>query len=133
MVDAINISLSGLAASSARVRTAAHNIANAGTVGATDPAQGPAAYTPQDVVATAVPGGGVQTRVVDRDPAHVTAYDPNSPVADEKGQVAVPNVDFATELIDAKVAELAYRASAAVIKTADQMQESLLKTFDERA
>lgn len=132
MVDAINIALSGLNANTERVRVSANNIANAGTTGALDPAAGNAPYTPQDVVATSNGAGGVSTNVVDRQPAYVPAYDPNSPNANADGLVGVPNVDLATEIITAKTAEIAYRASLKVIKTAENMQDSLLKTFDEK-
>lgn len=132
MVDAINTSLSALRASSEKVRVSANNIANAGTLGT--PGENGAVsggYTPQDVVAVADPIGGVQTRVIDRDPANTLAYDPLSPQANADGLVAVPNVDLVSEIVNIKQADLAYRASLDVIKVAGKMQDELLKTFDE--
>lgn len=133
MVDAINIAISSLQANGERIRAAANNIVNAGTVGAIDPADGPAAYAPQDVVAVADPLGGVQTRNIARDPATEIAYSPNSPYANTDGAVAVPNVDLATEIITMKLAEISYRASLDIIKVAGKMQDEMLKTFDETA
>ena len=134
MVDAINIALSSLQANTERVRVSANNVANAGTTGALDPATGRAAYTPQDVVAvTDGSGGGVQTRVVDRNPATVAAYSPNDPNANEEGMIAVPNVDLADEAVKFKLAETSYKAALDVIKVAGKMEDELLKTFDEKA
>jgi flagellar basal-body rod protein FlgC len=132
MIDAINIALSGLRAASEQVRVGANNIVNAGTVGALDAADGPAPYNPQDVVATADPRGGVQTRVVDRKPAYGAGYDPTSPYANSDGLVGVPNVDYAEEAVRLKLAELSYKASLKVIKTAEKMQDALLQSFDQR-
>ena len=132
MVDAIGIAVSGLAAAGEKARTAASNIANMGTVGALDPADGPAPYAPQDIVQKTDAGGGVLTSQVARDPAFSPAYDPNSPFANEQGIVGAPNVDLATEAMTLKQAELAYKASAAVIRTAEKMQDELLKSVDKK-
>jgi flagellar basal-body rod protein FlgC len=132
MVDAINIALSGLQLNTERVRVGANNIVNAGTVGALDGADGPAPYTPQDVIATANAAGGVQSRVIDRKPAYVPGFDPNSSYSNEDGLVGVPNVDLADETVRMKMAEISYRASLKVIQTAEKMQDALLQSFDER-
>jgi flagellar basal-body rod protein FlgC len=71
---------------------------------------------------------GVASTLRPRTPAYVTAGDPGSSHADANGQVARPNVDIGTELIAARVAQSSYRASAAVIRTADSMQKTLLNT-----
>ena len=133
MVDAISNALSGLQSAGIRAGVSANNIANLQTVGAKTPDRGPAAYVPQDVVATAIPAGGVATHVQDRAPATVTAYDPDHPYADDQGAVDVPNINLETEIVNLKIAEIAYKASANVIKTARAMQDDLLKTFDEKA
>jgi flagellar basal-body rod protein FlgC len=133
MVDAIGAAVSALGVNARKIGVSANNIANMGSIGGTSPDAGPAAYTPQDVVSIADPTGGVTSRVIDRDPATVTAYDPNSPYADDKGQVAVPNVDLAEEVVGMKLADIAYRASLKVIQTASNMQKELLRRFDEKA
>lgn len=132
MVDAISISLSGLNAATEKVRVGTNNIANMGSVGTpTSDGGATGAYTPQDVVNVSDPIGGVRANVINRDPATVTAYDPDAPQADGNGYVAVPNIDLATEAVNIKQAETAYRASLSVIKVAGKMQDELLKTFDE--
>jgi flagellar basal-body rod protein FlgC len=132
MVDAVHTALSGLQANTERVRVAANNIANAGNIGALDPTDGPAPYTPQDVVAIADPLGGVQAQVIARDPAYVPAPDANSPYANDQGVVAVPNVDLAEEIVDLNLAKTAYAANALALRVAGEMQDELLKSFDER-
>ena len=114
------MALSGLRAASTRANAAAGNIANAGTVGALDEANGPAPYTPVDVVQTSVTAQngapqGTSAQYVNRDPASVPAYEPDSPYADENGVVATPNVDYTREIVDLKSA-LSSGASAADIK-----------------
>lgn len=133
MVDIIKTALSGLNAATARAGVAANNIANAGNIGAIDPKNGPAAYTPQDIISVSTPTGGITTTVQSRAPATVEAYDPNNPYADpETGQIAVPNIDLAHETIQLKMAEIAYKSSAAVMRTTSQMQDALLKIIDKR-
>lgn len=132
MVDAISTAVSALNMNAKKIGVAANNIANMGNVGVVEGESGPGPYTPQDVVSIADPLGGVQAHVVDRDPASVTAYDPNSPYANESGQVAVPNVDLATEAITINLASTAYQASLKVIETARDMQKELLDSFDTR-
>jgi flagellar basal-body rod protein FlgC len=60
---------------------------------------------------------GVRSALRERDPAYVLATDKNSPYANEEGLIAAPNVDMGSELLAMKMAEIAYRANAAVIKT----------------
>lgn len=131
MINAMGIALSGLNSASQRVNAAAANIANAYTVGSVEEGGRPA-YTPRDVVQIAQENGGVLAQTVARDPASVPAYEPNSPFANEQGLVATPNVDLATEIVSMKLAEIAYKASIATLKTSEDMAEELLSAFDEK-
>src|SRR5687768_9264224 len=106
MFNAMTISISGLHASSARLRASASNVANAGTAGAlpTNPAPGaPAPYAPVDVVQTSIGDGGgaagVAVTYAPRTPAYVAVHDPGAPFADARGMVAAPNVDLAQEAV----------------------------------
>ena len=126
-----SIALSGLNSATLRVSNAASNIANA-TSSSALPASG-GTYTgfqPQDVVSISSGSGGAGSGVAStlqaRTPSYVAAADPSSPNANSDGIVAAPNVDPGAELISASTAQFAYNANAAVIKTADQMQKSLL-------
>jgi len=133
MADPVSIALSGLNAASLRVGAAASNIANARTSGALATGDGPAAYTPVDVVTTSQGDAGTNATLEDRTPATYTAYDPNASYANADGLVAIPNVDEATEIVNLQQAALAYKANAAVIRVTDDMQHELLDRIDERA
>lgn len=132
MIGAISTALSGLFAASKRVEASASNIANISTTGALDESNGQKPYTALTTVQDSSELGGVTASNIPKDPGYVTAYDPNSPHADSDGLIGVPNVDLAEEAVNLKIAETAYRASLSVIKTADEMSDELLNTFDDR-
>lgn len=132
-MNAINIAGSGLLASVARLNASASNVANINTVGpvrkaapsgtATDRA-GP--YQPVEIRQEAVPGGGVSSIAALRRPSSVPVADPASPMADDQGMVAAPNVDPVRERIEQTAALRAYQANLSVIRTADTMEGALL-------
>lgn len=132
MLDAIKSSLSGLQAASKQVNASASNIAGASVVGAVDPADGPSAYQPVDVVQTTNGTGGVSATTVNRDPASFTAFDPDSSFANAQGEVSVPNVDYTTEIVNLKLAEIAYKANLAVLRTTRELSQELLSRFDRK-
>ena len=116
----LSTALSGLQAATKRVSVSANNVANALTSRLESSPEG--AFRAQRVVATAVPGGGVSTRVADKSPATVTGPDLSVP-----GGVSVfPNVDFVEEAVEQTLAVASYRANAAVIRTQQELDESLL-------
>ncbi len=133
MINPLNIALSGLIASSKKLDVAANNIANADTKGAIDPADGPAAFVPNDTIDQAAPGGGVFSQVQPRINPFVPSFDPDSPFANTQGLVNAPNVNLAEELITSKQAEQAYKANATVMMITKRMQDELNRVFDERA
>lgn len=135
MSDAISIALSGLDAATKRVAASASNIANAADT--SNPADSTAAYTPIDTVqisATAANGSpqGTTTQFVPRDPASVTVYAPSDSNADANGLVNLPNVDLGTEIVSMEQAAQAYKANLAVVRTASDMSDALLNSFDRR-
>ena len=133
MINAISIALSGLTASVKRVEASASNIANVSTTGALNPADGPAPYTPLTTTQKSVDGGGVRAEIVTTEPAFTPAFSPNSPFANADGLIAAPNIDLATEAVNLKLAELTYKANLQTIRTAEEMSDELLSTFDDRA
>jgi flagellar basal-body rod protein FlgC len=52
---------------------------------------------------------------------------PGHPNADENGYVAMPNVDWPTEMISLNTASRAYQANAAILKRYQRMVESSLE------
>ncbi len=130
MIGAIQTALSGLNAASTRAQASANNIANIDTVGSLNGA--PAPYAPQVTEQQAVPGGGVAAMNVPQ-PGFVPSYDPGSPFANSDGLVGAPKVDLASEIVNLDIAKIAYKANALTIKTASEMQDELLKSFDRKA
>lgn len=131
MINAIGIALTGLNSASLRLNASASNIANAGTVGSlTNEANLP--YTPRTTESKALGNGGVSTQITDRSPAFVPAYDADSPFADENGLIGTPNVDYASEIINMKLAETSYKANLKTISASTEMFEELLDTFDKK-
>ena len=137
MINAIQIALSGLFSASKRVEASASNIANMTTAGSIDdPDNAPyAALTTSSQTISDAKGQaiGVKTDIVRKNVPFVPAYAPDSPFANEDGIIGAPNVDLAEEAVNLNLAKTAYKASLAVMKTADEMQDELLKSLDKKA
>lgn len=102
MISAITTGLAGLKAAETRVGVRAQNIANWQSEG----------YRPLVPVQTSQSSGPV---VKVTRPAELSGD--------------FPYVDIASEIVDMNVAKHAYRASAQIIRTADDMQKTLLDAF----
>ena len=137
MSDLVTNSLSGLRASVASFSAAASNIANLNDVGPV-PATPPSEPVPQNPGGTqvyqpivAVPSStgaspGVASTYAPQLPSYSVAYDPAASAANDKGEVALPNVNLAEELVKIAMAVQAFRANIAVMKAANQMSRSAL-------
>lgn len=126
-----SIASSGMAVAARRAEVAAENIVNmrSTTAAQTNPVTASlaaAAYQPKKVEQTSVAAGGVRARVVTVSPSHYTAFDPSDPSANADGLVSVPNIDLGEQLVQLQSATHAYRANAAMLRTADEMAETLL-------
>lgn len=123
--SAFTVALSGMNAATTALQVSANNVANAQTTGALPDASGKSTvYHAQQVVQTAVPGGGVATKVVEKSPAWETSVRPQDPWAGPDGRVAAPNVDYTSEVADQLTARIAYQASLKVMKVADEMMKA---------
>ena len=79
--------------------------------------------------ATPVEGGALGVRVtgvVESAAPLRMAYDPKNPAADEKGYVAMPNVNVVEEMVNMISASRAYQTNAEVMNTAKTL---MLKTL----
>jgi flagellar basal-body rod protein FlgC len=121
----IDIANTGLGFNKYWMDTIAHDIANVNTT--TTPGQQP--FRARMVTAMPLPtntaaGGGVTIGdVVDQagDPALI--FDPQSPLADDKGYVQGPVVDLAGQMGDLIIASRSYQANMSVFKEArDSLQ-----------
>jgi flagellar basal-body rod protein FlgC len=132
MSSILSIATSGMLAATQRLQASAENIANANSDGplpsadAAIPVQYPAAYVPQRVNQVATAGGGTRAVVTDVQPSTVATYDPTAPYADQNGQVASPNVDYANEAVQQLTARYAFAMNAQVARAYSQMMKTLL-------
>ncbi len=123
-----NIAGSGMTAQSQRLNVVASNLANADS---TTSASGQP-YRAKQVVFSATPINGsetpgVQVKGVVEDPSPMKMiYNPNHPMADTKGYVAMPNVDVVGEMVNMISASRAYQNNVEVMNTSKTL---LLKTL----
>ncbi|MBV8666206.1 MAG: flagellar basal body rod protein FlgC [Burkholderiaceae bacterium] len=123
-----NVAGSAMSAQSQRLNTTASNIANA------DSAAGPngQVYRAKQVVFSTVPMGdatsaGVQVQQVVEDPSPPKmVYEPNHPLADANGYVAMPNVNVVEEMVNMISASRSYQTNVDTMNAAKNM---LLKTL----
>ena len=128
MIQGISISLSGLMAQSKRLAVSADDVANMRSRGVDPegPTEQPGAYRPKQVQELSLGAGGVRGEVRPVTPPSVQTYEPSSPDADAEGLVYRPNVNLAEELVNQILAQRAYEANAAAIRTQDEVTDSLL-------
>lgn len=144
LFSAFEISGSGLTAQRLRMDVVANNIANVNT---TRTAEGgpyrrqrvvfePRREEPQFLLPLSTEGrkraanGGSGVRVVgvSADPAAPkTVYDPGHPDADDRGYVAMPNIQLVNEMVDMISATRAYEANIAAINSAKSMAAKALE------
>jgi flagellar basal-body rod protein FlgC len=134
LLSSMKISASGLAAESRRLEVVASNIANAQTTRTAD--GGP--YRRKTLVFAEVLArsgdsrraslGGVAVTGVEQDPTPPRmVYNPGHPDADEKGYVAMPNVDIVYEMADLITASRAYEANVTAFNSARSMAAKALE------
>lgn len=132
MTGAISNALSGLLAASRREEVTANNIANLRSRGAprgsadATAEDGTPLFRPGQTVDSSVAGGGVRSTAVGIDPTSIQQYEPDSPDANEQGVVDRPNVDLGQQLTNQLVAQRAFEANLKVVRTADDLEKSLL-------
>ena len=136
LFNTLNISASGLTAERLRLDVVANNITNASTTRSPDggPYQKRAVVFKEKLVREITSNGrshvskGVEVGAIVRDqfPPRMV-YNPNHPDANEKGFVAMPNVDLAVEMADMITATRAYEANVTVLNATKTMA---LKTLE---
>lgn len=123
------ISGSALMAQTQRMNVSASNLANAESITSTSGQ----AYRAKQVIFQVDDKGyqnsvaGVKVSQVIEDPAPMNlVYEPNHPLADEKGYIQKPNVDVVAEMVNTISASRSYQANVEVINTAKSL---MLKTL----
>ncbi len=126
---ATSIAGAGLEAQSVRLRVVSENLANAQSVGKT-PGADP--YRRKTVVFAsefdrALGAASVQVRSIgtDQSPFRVE-HDPSNPVADQNGNVKLPNVNMLVEMADMREASRSYEADLQMVKESRSMANQIL-------
>lgn len=127
LLNVFAIAGSALTAQSARLNAVASNLANADSTAGADGRP----YRAKQVVfkATAVEGGGTGvrvTQVVDSTAPLRMMYEPGNPAADEKGYVAMPNVNVVDEMVNMISASRAYQNNVEVMNAAKSLMQKTL-------
>lgn len=128
LFSAIDIAGSGIDAAQTWIDTSAGNLANANDVVATTSP----AYAQQTPVFTpvAVPGAAGEAVRVSNIALGPTAgrvqYDPSSPLANAQGDVRVPAVDTATQLVGLVQAQNDYQANTVALSRAKAAYQAAL-------
>jgi flagellar basal-body rod protein FlgC len=130
MFGALDISTSGLVAQRVQLDTIAGNIANVQTTRRADGLPGP--YRRQAALFSNGDGAGgpgvhVEKIVEDTQGKPRAVHDPDHPDADAEGIVYYPNIDLATEMINAMVAVRAYEANVTAIEATKSIMASTLR------
>jgi flagellar basal-body rod protein FlgC len=128
LFNIFNVAGSAMSAQSQRLNAVASNIANADSVTSSTGQ----AYRAKHVIFSAVPVAGkdasgvkVQQVVEDNSPSKMV-YDPKHPLADDKGFVAMPNVNVVDEMVNMISATRSYQTN---IETMNAAKSLLLKTL----
>jgi flagellar basal-body rod protein FlgC len=127
LFNIFNVSGSAMSAQAQRLNVVASNLANADSATS---ASGQA-YRAKQVVFEAVPttggGAGVKVQQVVEDAAPLKqVYDPKHPMADDKGYVAMPNVNVVDEMVNMLSASRSYQTN---VETMNAAKTLLLKTL----
>ncbi|MDO8179365.1 MAG: flagellar basal body rod protein FlgC [Undibacterium sp.] len=128
LFNIFNVAGSAMSAQSQRLNVVSSNLANADSVTSSNGQP----YKAKQVVFSAVPVAGtastgvkVNEVVEDVSPAKMM-YDPKHPLADEKGYVAMPNVNVVEEMVNMISASRSYQTNVETMNAAKTM---LMKTL----
>ena len=129
LFNIFNVAGSAMNAQSQRLNVVASNLANADSAVSANGEP----YKAKQVVFAATPMGdggatGVNVAAVIEDPSPMKMlYDPKNPLADEKGYVAMPNVNVVEEMVNMISASRSYQSNADMMNTTKTL---LLKTLN---
>lgn len=124
-----DIAASGMKAQSERLKVISQNMANADSVSA-DPNGEPYRRQVVSFQNYLDPATGAQkvrvNKIVKDMSSFEKKYEPNHPAADAQGYVSLPNVNPLVEMMDMKEAQRVYDANLNMLKTAREMNSSVL-------
>ena len=124
-----DIAASGMKAQAERLKVISQNMANVDSVSA-EPGGEPYRRQVVSFQNYLDPETGAQKVRVDKIVKDMSPfekkYDPNHPAADAQGYVSLPNVNTLVEMMDMKEAQRVYDANLNMLKTAREMNSSVL-------
>ncbi len=124
-----DIAASGMKAQSERLKVISQNMANADSV-STEPGGDPyrrQVVTFQNYIDKQTGAQKVRVDKIIKDMSPFEKkYEPNHPGADANGYVSLPNVNPLVEMMDMKEAQRVYDANLNMLKTAREMNSSVL-------
>ena len=125
-----DIAGSGMSAQNLRLNTTASNIANAESVSSsidqTYRARHPVFATVQESVMDAASAGVRVAGIVESDTPTRIEYHPEHPLADENGNIFMPNVNIVEEMANMISASRTYQTNVQVANTAKQLIQKTL-------
>jgi len=121
----IDIAISGLRAQGKQMKVISSNVANART---SDAGKGEPYRRLEATFKSDGDLGGVKLDEIVTDMSDfLKVLEPGSPLADEDGYVAMPNVSLPIEMINLNIATRMYQANIAVLKRYQQILETTLE------
>ncbi len=124
-----DIAASGMKAQAERLKVISQNMANADSV-STEPGGEPYRRQVVSFENYIDKTNGAQkvrvNKIIDDKAPFEKKYEPNHPGADENGYVLLPNVNPLIEMMDMKEAQRVYDANLNMLKTAREMNSSVL-------
>ncbi|HTD05378.1 flagellar basal body rod protein FlgC [Undibacterium sp.] len=128
LFNVFNVAGSAMSAQAQRLNVVSSNLANADSVTSSNGQP----YKAKQVVFSATPLAGTPStgvkvkEVVEDSTPPKLIYDPKHPLADEKGYVAMPNVNVVEEMVNMISASRSYQTNVETMNSAKSM---LLKTL----
>ena len=124
-----DIAASGMKAQAERLKVISQNMANADSV-STEPGGEPYRRQVVSFENYVDEANGAQkvrvNKIIDDNSPFEKKYEPNHPGADKNGYVLLPNVNPLIEMMDMKEAQRVYDANLNMLKTAREMNSSVL-------
>jgi flagellar basal-body rod protein FlgC len=127
LFNIFTVSGSAMSAQAQRLNTVASNLANADSASTASGQAYRAKQVVFEAVQTAGGGTGVKVQQVVEDASPLKqVYDPKHPLADDKGYVAMPNVNVVDEMVNMLSASRSYQTN---VETMNAAKALLMKTL----
>jgi len=123
--DVLGISGSGMNAQMIRMNTVSSNLANVGVTASSEEeaykAKRPVFRTVYDHANDSYRAGVTVDSIASNSKPNDKRYEPDNPMADEKGFIYVSNVNSIEEMVDMTIASRAYQSNVEAINTAKRL------------